>query len=130
MTMTDPLSDMLTRIRNGAQAKKTEVPVPYSNFKFHVVEILKKHGFIRNFSVDDDKTELHVELKYTHEGEPVIRGMRRVSRPGRRRYSGASGLHPVKSGIGMAVISTSRGIMTDAEARKANVGGEILFHIY
>jgi len=132
MSMSDPLGDMLTRIRNGQNARKTVVSSPASRFRTNVLEVLKREGYIRNFSsieADTGFKELKIELKY-HEGQPVISEIKRVSRPGRRVYSGIGDLPRVYNGLGIAILSTPRGVLSDNEARTANVGGEVLCHVF
>ena len=132
MSMSDPLGDMLTRIRNGQNARKTVVSSPASRFRTNVLEVLKREGYIRNFSsveADTGFKELKIELKY-HEGLPVISEIKRVSRPGRRVYSGIGDLPRVYNGLGIAILSTPRGVLSDNEARTANVGGEVLCHVF
>ena len=132
MSMSDPLGDMLTRIRNGQSARKSVVSSPASRFRTNVLEVLKREGYIRNFSsVESDAgfKELKIELKY-HEGQPVISEIKRVSRPGRRVYFGIRDLPRVYNGLGIAILSTPRGVLSDNEARTANVGGEVLCHVF
>jgi len=132
MSMSDPLGDMLTRIRNGQHARKTVVSSPASQFRSNVLEVLKREGYIRNYSSVDVRPgikELQIELKY-HEGEPVISEIKRVSRPGRRVYYGIRDLPRVYNGLGIAILSTPRGVLSDNEARTANVGGEVLCHVF
>ena len=134
MTMSDPLGDMLTRIRNGQQARKTVVSTPGSRMRSNVLEVLKREGYIRGFtsSVSEqtvNAADLSIELKY-YEGEPVIREIKRVSKPGRRVYSKINVLPRVFNGLGISIISTPQGIMSDNEARAANVGGEVLCHVF
>ena len=132
MTMTDPLGDMLTRIRNGQRARKTAVTAPASKLRTNVLEVLKREGFIRGYSqyeVRPGINEIKIELKY-HEGEPVIREISRVSKPGRRVYSKIKDLTRVYNGLGVAILSTPQGVMSDAEARSANVGGEVLCQVF
>ena len=131
MTMTDPLGDMLTRIRNGQQARKTKITSPASRLRTNVLEVLKREGFIRGFSQQEIRTgisEIEIELKY-HEGDPVIREISRVSTPGRRVYSGVKDLPRVYDGLGISILSTPRGVLSDSEARDQNVGGEILCRV-
>ncbi len=126
--MTDPLGDMLTRIRNGQRARKSAVAAPAANLHARVLDVLQREGFIRGYSTVELRPglkELRIELKY-HEGEPVIRDISRVSRPGRRVYSKIKDLPRIYSGLGVAILSTPRGVISDAEAREAHVGGEIL----
>ena len=132
MSMSDPLGDMLTRIRNGQHARKNVVSSPSSRFRTHVLEVLKREGYIRNYSSVDIRPgikELQIELKY-HEGEPVISEIQRVSRPGRRVYYGIRDLPRVYNGLGIAILSTPRGVLSDNEARTAKVGGEVLCHVF
>jgi len=132
MAMTDPLGDMLTRIRNGQRAGKESVAAPDSRLRRNVLEVLKREGFIRGYSdynVRSGVNELKIELKY-HEGEPVIRRIARVSTPGRRVYSKIKDLNRVYNGLGISILSTPRGVMSDAEARDANVGGEVLCEVF
>lgn len=125
--MTDPISDMLTRIRNGQAVSKTAVSMPSSGLKTAIAGVLKDEGYITGFSVDeaDGKPVLTVELKY-HEGRPVIEKLQRASRPGLRLYKGKNALPSVQGGLGVAIISTSRGVMSDRQARAAGEGGEVL----
>jgi small subunit ribosomal protein S8 len=130
--MTDPLGDMLTRIRNGQMARKNAVTAPASRLRSNVLEVLKREGYIRGYSQAELKpgiAELTIELKY-HEGEPVIRTISRVSKPGRRVYSKIADLPKVSNGLGISILSTPRGVMSDAEARAANVGGEVLCQVF
>ena len=132
MSMSDPLGDMLTRIRNGQRAGKSTVEAPASKLRMNVLDVLKREGFIRDYSqyqVRDGVAAMTIELKY-YEGEPVIRKISRVSTPGRRVYSKTKDLGQVYNGLGISIISTPRGVMTDAEARAANVGGEILCQVF
>jgi small subunit ribosomal protein S8 len=132
MSMSDPLGDMLTRIRNGQSARKNVVSSPSSRFRTSVLEVLKREGYIRNYSSVDVRPgikELQIELKY-HEGEPVISEIQRVSRPGRRVYYGIRDLPRVYNGLGIAILSTPRGVLSDNEARTAKVGGEVLCHVF
>lgn len=130
--MNDPLGDMLTRIRNAALRSKSTVRSPSSKLRLRVLEVLKDEGFIRGYEVvdsGDHKPEVEINLKY-HEGEPVIREMKRVSKPGRRTYSGVTGIPQVRNGLGVAIVSTSKGVMSDTKARAENVGGEVLCTIF
>lgn len=132
MSMTDPIADLLTRIRNGQEANKTSISAPASAFREAVLSVLKREGYIRDFSRMNIRTgidELKIELKY-YDGEPVIREINRVSRPGRRVYSKIKELPRVYNGLGIAILSTPRGVMSDTEAREANVGGEVLCHVF
>jgi small subunit ribosomal protein S8 len=130
MSLSDPLGDMLTRIRNGQSAQKNAVNSPASRLRANVLEVLKREGYIRGFRQEDlGHQELSIELKY-HNGEPVIKELRRVSKPGRRVYSGVKDLPRIYNGLGIAILSTPRGVMSDAEAREAHVGGEILCTVF
>jgi len=132
MSMTDPLADMLTRIRNGLLSKKNAVEIPSSNLKVEVAKILKEEGYVSNFKVTDDGLQgvLRVDLKYQSDGRPVISDLQRVSRPGLRRYVGYRDIDPVLGGLGVAILSTSRGILTDKTAKREHVGGEILCEVW
>jgi len=125
--MTDPIADMLTRIRNGQKARKVSVIMPSNTTKVAVAKVLKDEGYIVGYSTETEgvKTELTVELKY-YEGTPVIENVQRVSRPGLRVYRGTEDLPKVLGGLGVAIISTSAGVMSDRQARKQGIGGEVL----
>ena len=129
--MTDPIADMLARVRNASGAGHKRVDMPVSKLKAEIARILKESAFVHDYKVLDDGRHgvLRIYLKY-HDGAPVIRGMKRISRPGRRRYAGVSELPRVRNGLGTAIISTSRGVMSDREARESNVGGEVLAAIW
>jgi small subunit ribosomal protein S8 len=129
--MTDPIADMLARIRNASRAGHKRVDMPVSKLKAEIARILKENAFIHDYKVLDDGRHgvLRLYLKY-HEGAPVIRELQRVSKPGRRQYAGVAELPRIRSGLGMAIVSTSQGVMTDRDARKNNVGGEILAAIW
>ncbi len=130
--MTDPLGDMLTRIRNGQRAQKSTVTAPASKLRTGVLEVLKREGFIRGYSQYELRpglSEIRIELKY-HEGEPVIRQINRVSTPGRRVYSKIKNLSRMYNGLGISILSTPRGVLSDTEARAANVGGEVLCQVF
>jgi len=132
MAMTDPLGDLLTRIRNGQQARLASVVTPASKIRARVLDVLAKEGYIRGYSTAElgrGISEYTVELKYA-DGEPAIREIRRVSRPGRRVYSRISDLRSVYGGLGVAILSTPKGVLADHEARAANVGGEVLCHVF
>jgi len=132
MTMTDPLGDMLTRIRNGHNAKKATVESPMSKLRAAVLEVLKKEGFIRGFAIkknDNKKNILIIELKY-FEGKPAIKEIKRASRPGLRLYSSMKEMPLNYGGLGISIVSTSKGLMSDHEARNANIGGEILCSVF
>lgn len=127
MSMTDPVADMLTRIRNGQMAEKISVSMPASKLKEAIAKVLKDEGYIESFVVRKDgaKADLDIELKY-HAGRPVIERIERVSRPGLRIYRGMQDLPKVMNGLGVAIVSTPKGVMTDRKARSVNVGGEVL----
>jgi small subunit ribosomal protein S8 len=132
MSMSDPLGDMLTRIRNAQHARLAMCVAPASNLRANVLDVLKREGFIRGFSREEIRpgiAQLRIELKYT-EGQPVIKEINRVSRPGRRVYSKIKELPRVYSGLGVSILSTPRGVMSDVEARAANVGGEVLCRVF
>ncbi|MBM3554963.1 MAG: 30S ribosomal protein S8 [Alphaproteobacteria bacterium] len=132
MAVNDPLGDMLTRIRNGMRAHKATVRSPASRFRASVLDVLKREGYIRGFERREGEpghAEFEIELKY-HEGEPAIREIHRVSTPGRRVYSSVEKLTRVYNGLGVAIVSTPRGVMTDADARAQRVGGEILCTVF
>ncbi|MEL0628527.1 30S ribosomal protein S8 [Psychromonas aquatilis] len=129
MSMQDPISDMLTRIRNGQAASKVSVKMPSSKQKVAIATVLKAEGYIEDFAVaGDTKPELEVTLKY-FEGKKVIDTIKRVSRPGLRIYKGANDLPKVMAGLGIAIVSTSQGVMTDRAARNASIGGEIICYV-
>ena len=132
MSMSDPLGDMLTRIRNGQSARKDVVNSPSSRFRSNVLDVLKREGYIRDYTrreVRPGIAEVDIQLKY-HEGEPVIREISRVSTPGRRVYSKIKDLQRVYNGLGIAILSTPRGVLSDTEARDMNVGGEVLCQVF
>ncbi|MCZ8322030.1 MAG: 30S ribosomal protein S8 [Novosphingobium sp.] len=131
MALTDPLGDMLTRIRNGQRAKKDSVLSPASKLRANVLEVLQREGYIRGYSEDATGVhpQLRIELKY-FEGEPAIKHVARVSKPGRRVYSGSKELPVVRNGLGITIVSTPRGVLSDAEARAQNVGGEVLAEVF
>ena len=132
MSMSDTLGDMLTRIRNGQTTKKKVVDAPASRFRKNVLEVLKREGFIRNYEEKVTKPGINffeIELKY-YNGKPVITEIKRVSKPGRRVYSSIKNLQKTYNGLGISILSTPRGVMSDNEAREANVGGEVLCTIY
>ena len=130
--LTDPIADMLTRIRNANNAKHDTVDVPASNMKKAIAQILLEEGYIKNFQLIDDGTQgvIRITLKYGAGKEKVISGLRRVSKPGLRVYAGADELPKVLRGLGIAIVSTSKGVMTDKAARKAHVGGEVLAFVW
>ena len=133
MQITDPIADMLTRIRNANNAKHDTVDVPASNMKKAIAQILLDEGYIKNFQIINDGTQgvIRVTLKYLQPGkEKVLTGLRRVSKPGLRVYAGADELPQVLRGLGIAIVSTTKGVMTDKKAREANVGGEVLAFVW
>ena len=129
--MTDPLGDMLTRIRNGQQAKKDSILTPASKLRAHVLDVLQREGYIRGYSEEQvaGHKGLRIELKY-FEGEPAIQPLARVSKPGRRVYSASKELPRIRNGLGTIIVSTPRGVLSDAEAREQNVGGEVLAEVF
>ncbi|MDA8232541.1 MAG: 30S ribosomal protein S8 [Magnetospirillum sp.] len=132
MSLTDPLGDMLARIRNGQRANKAAITSPASKLRMNVLDVLKREGYIRGYSHAELRpgvAELTIELKY-HEGRPVISEIQRVSKPGRRVYSRITDLSRVANGLGIAILSTPRGVMSDAEARVQHVGGEVLCEVF
>lgn len=132
MQITDPIADMLTRIRNASAAKHATVDIPASNMKKAIAQILVDEGYIKNFQIMNDGGQgvIKITLKYTQNKEQVIKGLRRVSKPGLRVYVGAEDLPRVLKGLGIAIISTSKGVMTDRKARVDNVGGEVLAFVW
>ena len=132
MAVTDPLGDMLTRIRNAQMRGKSKISTPASRLREHVLDVLKDEGYIRGYATiekDGVKPEIEIELKY-YEGQPVIRQIKRISKPGRRVYSAVRDLPRVRNGLGIAILSTPKGVMSDASARTENVGGEVLCHVF
>ena len=131
MPMTDPLGDMLTRIHNGQQARKDSILTPASKLRAHVLDVLQREGYIRGYSEEQlaGQKGLRIELKY-FEGQPAIQHLVRVSKPGRRVYSGARELTRIRNGLGITIVSTPRGVLSDAEARDQNVGGEVLAEVF
>ena len=131
MSMQDPISDMIARVKNAQSRNHKKVELPSSNFKTKIADILKNEGFIKDFKVDErnNKSVLSLELKY-HSGNPVISAFERVSKPGRRIFSSADGLPKINNGLGIAIISTPKGVMTDVDARKQRVGGEIICKVF
>ena len=131
MPMTDPLGDMLTRIRNGQQAKKDSVLTPASKLRTRVLDVLQREGYIRGYSEEElaGQKGLRIELKY-FEGQPAIQHLARVSKPGRRVYSASRELPRIRNGLGITIVSTPRGVLSDAEARDQNVGGEVLAEVF
>lgn len=132
MNITDPIADLLTRIRNASQARHETVDVPASNMKKAIAQILVDEGYIKSFTVkeDDKQGVITITLKYTETNAPVITGLRRVSKPGLRIYTSCEDMPKVMKGIGTAIISTPKGVMTDKKARKENVGGEVLAFVW
>ena len=132
MVMTDPISDYLTRIRNANMAKHDSVEIPASNMKKSISEILKNEGFIRDYEIADDNKQgiIKIFLKYGPDGERVISGLKRISKPGLRNYVSAEDLPKVLNGLGIAIVSTSAGVITDKEARQKNVGGEVIAYVW
>ena len=132
MTYTDPIGDMFARIRNGQMRNLNSVIIPSSNFRKNILEILKSEGYIKDFFIEktvNNKTSLRISLKY-YEGDPVIKEIKRISKPGRRVYSRANSIPRVMNGLGLAILSTPKGVMSDVEARKQNVGGEIICRVF
>ncbi|HWZ85394.1 MAG TPA: 30S ribosomal protein S8 [Thermoanaerobaculia bacterium] len=132
MKTSDPLSDLFTRLRNGMRAGHDRVDVPSSRLKEAVLKVLEQEGFISSFRKvqEGDRPVLRVGLKYDHEGEPIVAGIERVSRPGRRIYAKADAIPQVLGGLGVSIVSTSRGIVTDKKARQARLGGEVLCNVW
>ena len=132
MSMTDPIADLLTRIRNGAMAKLQKVDIPSSNVKVGIVNVLKNEGFIKNYKLISDQKQgiLRIYLKYIDESDSVISEIKRVSKPGGRRYVKSDNIPTVKQGLGIAILSTSKGLMTDKVARETGVGGELICTVW
>jgi small subunit ribosomal protein S8 len=130
--MTDPIADLLTRIRNGAMAKLQKVDIPSSNMKVGIVNVLKNEGFIKNYKLISDQKQgiLRIYLKYIDESDSVISEIKRVSKPGGRRYVKSDSIPKVKQGLGIAILSTSKGLMTDKVAREAGLGGELICTVW
>ncbi|RLQ87817.1 30S ribosomal protein S8 [Notoacmeibacter ruber] len=132
MSVNDPLGDMLTRIRNGALRRKTSVSTPGSKLRARVLDVLKEEGYIRDYAVteyENGRSDIEIELKY-YEGQPVIRKIERVSKPGRRVYASVKNIPQVANGLGISILSTPRGVLADHSAREQNVGGEVLCQIF
>jgi small subunit ribosomal protein S8 len=132
MTISDPLGDMLTRIRNAQMRARPKVSTPASKLRERVLEVLQEEGYIRGYSrtdYQDGKSEIEIELKY-FDGQPVIREIRRISSPGRRVYSSVKDLPTIANGLGVAILSTPKGVMSDSQARRENVGGEVLCSVF
>ena len=132
MALTDPIGDMFSRIRNGQMRSLNSIEIPSSNFRRNILEILKKEGYIKDYYIEkseNNKINLKVNLKY-FEGNPVIKEIKRISKPGRRVYSRATSIPRVMNGLGLAILSTPKGVMSDTEARKNNIGGEIICRVF
>lgn len=132
MSMSDPIADLLTRIRNGLQAGHAVVDVPASGLKAEICRVLKLQGYIKDYVIEDEPLpgRIRITLKYMQDRNPVLRGLHRVSRPSLRVYVKAKEIRPVRSGLGISIVSTSRGVMTGAEARQAGVGGEVICEVW
>jgi len=132
MTIIDPVGDMFTRIRNGQLRSLSKVEIPSSKFRLKILEVLKNEGFISNYYIEkkeNNKSSLIVDLKY-YEGTPVIKEIKRVSKPGRRVYSRADSIPRIQNGLGLAILSTNKGVMSDIDARKNNIGGEVICRVF
>ncbi len=132
MTLTDPIGDMFSRIRNGQMRLLNSIDIPSSNFRKNILKILKDEGFIKDYYIEkskNNKISLKINLKY-YEGDPVIKEIKRISKPGRRVYSRANSIPRVMNGLGLAILSTPKGVMTDSEAKKNNIGGEIICKVF
>ena len=132
MSLTDPIGDMFSRIRNGQMRSLNSIEIPSSNFRQNILKILKNEGYINDYFIEkseNNKINLRINLKY-YEGDPVIKEIKRVSKPGRRIYSRATSIPKVMNGLGLAILSTPKGVMSDTEARKNNVGGEIICRVF
>ena len=132
MSMTDPISDLLTRIRNALRSGHERVDIPASRIKEEICSVLKREGFIESYALTENGKQgiLQVKLKYAVDGKPVLQGARRVSKPSLRVYARGRSIKPFRSGLGISILTTSRGVMTGKEARKANVGGEVLCNVW
>ena len=130
--LTDPIADLLTRVRNAGHARRVRVSMPESRIRREIARVLKETGYVRDFSSDGDpkKPTLTIELRYHGQDSPMIESIQRVSRPGRRVYVGCDDIPKIRSGLGIAILSTNRGVMTDAQAREARLGGEILAKVW
>ncbi|MFA5073868.1 MAG: 30S ribosomal protein S8 [Nitrospirota bacterium] len=130
--MTDPIADMLTRIRNASKAKQEKVDIPSSKLKIEIAKILKDEGYVKNVKLVKDRRQgqIRIYLKYTDDDIPVIQGLKRISKPGRRTYAGSASIPKVMAGLGTAILSTPMGIQTGKQAKKNNVGGEVLCHVW
>ena len=132
MSLTDPIGDMFSRIRNGQMRSLNSIDIPSSNFRKNILKILKEEGYIKDYYIEkseNNKIKLKINLKY-YEGDPVIKEIKRISKPGRRVYSRANSIPRVMNGLGLAILSTPQGVMTDAEAKKKNIGGEIICKVF
>ena len=132
MSLTDPIGDMFSRIRNGQMRSLNSIDIPSSNFRKNILKILKEEGYIKDFYIEkseDNKILLKINLKY-YEGDPVIKEIKRISKPGRRVYSRANSIPRVMNGLGLAILSTPKGVMSDTEAKENNVGGEIICRVF
>ena len=132
MTLTDPIGDMFSRIRNGQMRSLNSIDIPSSNFRKNILKILKEEGYIKDYYIEkseNNKTSLKINLKY-YEGDPVIKEIKRISKPGRRVYSRANSIPKVMNGLGLAILSTPKGVMSDAEAKENNVGGEVICRVF
>jgi len=132
MTLTDPVGDMFSRIRNGQMRLLNSIDIPSSNFRKNILKILKEEGYIKDYYIEkseNNKISLKINLKY-YEGDPVIKEIKRISKPGRRVYSRANSIPRVMNGLGLAILSTPKGVMTDSEAKKNNIGGEIICKVF
>ena len=132
MTLTDPIGDMFSRIRNGQMRSLNSIDIPSSNFRKNILKILKEEGYIKDYYIEkseNNKISLKINLKY-YEGDPVIKEIKRISKPGRRVYSRANSIPRVMNGLGLAILSTPKGVMTDTEAKKNNIGGEIICKVF
>ena len=132
MTLTDPIGDMFSRIRNGQMRLLNSIDIPSSNFRKNILKILKEEGYIKDYYIEkseNNKISLKINLKY-YEGDPVIKEIKRISKPGRRVYSRANSIPRVMNGLGLAILSTPKGVMTDSEAKKNNIGGEIICKVF
>lgn len=130
MSMSDNIADMLTRIRNAQKSKLLHVTLPSSNLKCNILEVLKKEGYINNYSKTDDGQTINIDLKYSKQGEPAISQIHRVSKPGKRAYSAISALPGYFNNMGIHILSTSHGVISDRDAKKMNVGGEIICKVF
>ena len=132
MSLTDPIGDMFSRIRNGQMRSLDSINIPSSNFRKNILKILKEEGYIKDYYIEkteNNKINLKINLKY-YEGDPVIKEIKRISKPGRRVYSRANSIPRVMNGLGLAILSTPKGVMTDSEAKKNNIGGEIICQVF